>query len=112
MAEYGLYGAMVRHSIPLPESILKSAKDGIMDSCAPWLLGKSPHLPWGPAPEVRRAGSLGDYLGEVGRQGLGVVSLPCTNLLSARDSHPAQILLSCEEGVTVSLGSVFPLPLD
>lgn len=42
MAEYGLYGAMVRHSIPLPESILKSAKDGIMDSCAPWLLGKRP----------------------------------------------------------------------
>lgn len=40
MAEYGLYGAMVRHSIPLPESILKSAKDGIMESCAPWLLGK------------------------------------------------------------------------
>ncbi|XP_056867604.1 visual system homeobox 2 isoform X1 [Takifugu flavidus] len=38
MAEYGLYGAMVRHSIPLPESILKSAKDGVMDSCAPWLL--------------------------------------------------------------------------
>ena len=45
MAEYGLYGAMVRHSIPLPESILKSAKDGIMDSCAPWLLGKGPHPP-------------------------------------------------------------------
>ncbi|KAM6954003.1 visual system homeobox 2-like [Aplochiton taeniatus] len=39
MAEYGLYGAMVRHSIPLPESILKSAKEGAMDSCAPWLLG-------------------------------------------------------------------------
>ncbi|CAL8291100.1 unnamed protein product [Gadus morhua 'NCC'] len=39
MAEYGLYGAMVRHSIPLPESILKSAKDGVMESCAPWLLG-------------------------------------------------------------------------
>lgn len=58
MAEYGLYGAMVRHSIPLPESILKSAKDGIMDSCAPWLLGKSPHPRWGPAPAVRRAGSL------------------------------------------------------
>ncbi|XP_057200377.1 visual system homeobox 2 isoform X1 [Triplophysa rosa] len=38
MAEYGLYGAMVRHSIPLPESILKSAKEGVMDSCAPWLL--------------------------------------------------------------------------
>lgn len=42
MAEYGLYGAMVRHSIPLPESILKSAKDGIMESCAPWLLGETP----------------------------------------------------------------------
>lgn len=44
MAEYGLYGAMVRHSIPLPESILKSAKDGIMDSCAPWLLGIPVHI--------------------------------------------------------------------
>lgn len=41
MAEYGLYGAMVRHSIPLPESILKSAKEGSTDSYAPWLLGES-----------------------------------------------------------------------
>ena len=40
MAEYGLYGAMVRHSLPLPETILKTAKDGIMESAAPWLLGK------------------------------------------------------------------------
>lgn len=63
MAEYGLYGAMVRHSIPLPESILKSAKDGIMDSCAPWLLGKSPRPPWGPVPVVRRAGSLEEEQG-------------------------------------------------
>ncbi|XP_051775377.1 visual system homeobox 1 isoform X1 [Erpetoichthys calabaricus] len=39
MAEYGLYGAMVRHSIPLPESIINSAKNGLMSSCAPWLLG-------------------------------------------------------------------------
>ncbi|XP_008335567.1 visual system homeobox 2-like [Cynoglossus semilaevis] len=39
MAEYGLYGAMVRHSIPLPDSILKSAKDGVTESYAPWLLG-------------------------------------------------------------------------
>lgn len=39
MAEYGLYGAMVRHSIPLPESILNSAKNGLVGSCAPWLLG-------------------------------------------------------------------------
>ncbi|CAJ1078069.1 visual system homeobox 2-like [Xyrichtys novacula] len=43
MAEYGLYGAMVRHSIPLPESILKSAKEGVTDSYAPWLLGKLLH---------------------------------------------------------------------
>jgi visual system homeobox protein 2 len=39
MAEYGLYGAMVRHSLPLPETILKSAE---VDECvAPWLLGKT-----------------------------------------------------------------------
>lgn len=40
MAEYGLYGAMVRHSLPLPETILQSAKNGIESSCAPWLLGE------------------------------------------------------------------------
>lgn len=40
MAEYGLYGAMVRHSIPLPESIINSAKSGLVGSCAPWLLGE------------------------------------------------------------------------
>ncbi|CAG5023688.1 unnamed protein product [Parnassius apollo] len=39
MAEYGLYGAMVRHSLPLPETILKSAKEN--DSVAPWLLESS-----------------------------------------------------------------------
>ncbi|XP_064600926.1 visual system homeobox 2-like [Liolophura sinensis] len=39
MAEYGLYGAMVRHSLPLPETIVKSAEKGIENSCAPWLLG-------------------------------------------------------------------------
>ncbi|KFW12614.1 Visual system homeobox 2, partial [Eurypyga helias] len=54
MAEYGLYGAMVRHSIPLPESILKSAKDGIMESCAPWLLGKRAAAFVGDAAEAGR----------------------------------------------------------
>uniref|UniRef100_A0A3Q3WYM4 Visual system homeobox 2 n=1 Tax=Mola mola TaxID=94237 RepID=A0A3Q3WYM4_MOLML len=44
MAEYGLYGAMVRHSIPLPESILKSAKEGVTDSYAPWLLGEASRM--------------------------------------------------------------------
>ena len=38
MAEYGLYGAMVRHSLPVPETILKDSKNG--DSVAPWLLGE------------------------------------------------------------------------
>ena len=38
MAEYGLYGAMVRHSLPLPETIIKSVESG--EECpAPWLLG-------------------------------------------------------------------------
>lgn len=41
MAEYGLYGAMVRHSLPLPETILKSAKEN--EAVAPWLLGKHRH---------------------------------------------------------------------
>ena len=42
MAEYGLYGAMVRHALPLPESIIKSAKAGdVEQSQAPWLLGKT-----------------------------------------------------------------------
>lgn len=40
MAEYGLYGAMVRHSLPLPDSIMTSAKKGIMESSAPWLLSE------------------------------------------------------------------------
>ncbi|XP_011643417.1 visual system homeobox 2-like [Pogonomyrmex barbatus] len=39
MAEYGLYGAMVRHSLPLPETILRSAKEN--ESVAPWLLAQS-----------------------------------------------------------------------
>lgn len=42
MAEYGLYGAMVRHSLPLPETILRSAKEN--ESVAPWLLGKKEYI--------------------------------------------------------------------
>lgn len=38
MAEYGLYGAMVRHSLPVPDTILKDSEKG--ESVAPWLLGK------------------------------------------------------------------------
>lgn len=38
MAEYGLYGAMVRHSLPLPDTIVKSAKEN--ECVAPWLLGQ------------------------------------------------------------------------
>ncbi|CAB3401341.1 unnamed protein product [Caenorhabditis bovis] len=40
MAEYGLYGAMVRHSLPLPETITKSVEStDPQQSAAPWLLG-------------------------------------------------------------------------
>ncbi|XP_067388972.1 visual system homeobox 1 [Emydura macquarii macquarii] len=56
MAEYGLYGAMVRHSIPLPESIINSAKSGLVGSCAPWLLGmhkKSMDVPRKPESEEK-----------------------------------------------------------
>lgn len=38
MAEYGLYGAMVRHSLPVPDTILKDSEKG--NNVAPWLLGK------------------------------------------------------------------------
>ncbi|XP_007952373.2 visual system homeobox 1 [Orycteropus afer afer] len=38
MAEYGLYGAMVRHSLPLPESVINSSKGSLAGSCTPWLL--------------------------------------------------------------------------
>ena len=42
MAEYGLYGAMVRHSLPLPDSVLQTVKNGDpAESAAPWLLGMS-----------------------------------------------------------------------
>ncbi len=51
MAEYGLYGAMVRHSLPLPDSIVASAKDGgIMESSAPWLLSELPIATHKPVP--------------------------------------------------------------
>lgn len=41
MAEYGLYGAMVRHSLPLPDTITKTSDAGEPEgSAAPWLLGK------------------------------------------------------------------------
>ncbi|XP_013411086.1 visual system homeobox 2-like [Lingula anatina] len=39
MAEYGLYGAMVRHSLPLPEAVIKSAEEEGENNSAPWLLG-------------------------------------------------------------------------
>ena len=56
MAEYGLYGAMVRHCIPLPDSVLSSGEGGLLGSCAPWLLGKEEGLV--AAPLRQRLGSL------------------------------------------------------
>jgi len=42
MAEYGLYGAMVRHSRPLPDSVLESYNQNSFknQAFAPWLIGK------------------------------------------------------------------------
>uniref|UniRef100_A0A3Q2XNZ6 Visual system homeobox 2 n=1 Tax=Hippocampus comes TaxID=109280 RepID=A0A3Q2XNZ6_HIPCM len=57
MAEYGLYGAMVRHCIPLPESILKSAREGVADSDAPWLLGMHKKSAETPDAEQRGGGA-------------------------------------------------------
>ncbi|BFZ12310.1 hypothetical protein BsWGS_15349 [Bradybaena similaris] len=40
MAEYGLYGAMVRHSLPLPETIVRCETQGFdPQSPTQWLLG-------------------------------------------------------------------------
>lgn len=43
MAEYGLYGAMVRHSLPLPDSIARQAEDSSEEKLsAPWLISETP----------------------------------------------------------------------
>ncbi|XP_055994390.1 visual system homeobox 1 [Sorex fumeus] len=66
MAKYGLYGAMVRHCIPLPDSVLGSVEGGLLDSCAPWLMGthkKSTDLIRKPESEEKLAGLWGtDHL--------------------------------------------------
>ncbi|XP_005866295.1 PREDICTED: visual system homeobox 1, partial [Myotis brandtii] len=68
MAEYGLYGAMVRHCIPLPDSVLNSAEDSLAGFCAPWLLGmhkKSTGVIRKPGNEEKLAGFWGpDHLKE------------------------------------------------
>ncbi|XP_069352180.1 visual system homeobox 1 isoform X1 [Eulemur rufifrons] len=67
MAEYGLYGAMVRHCIPLPDSVLNSY-GGLRGACAPWLLGmhkKSTGMIRKPGSEDKLAGLWGsDHLKE------------------------------------------------
>nr|XP_023405721.1 visual system homeobox 1 isoform X1 [Loxodonta africana] len=62
MAEYGLYGAMVRHSLPLPESIINSTTGGLAGSCMPWLLGmhkKSIEMTSKPGSEEKLTGLWG-----------------------------------------------------
>ncbi|KAM8774526.1 visual system homeobox 1 [Rhynchonycteris naso] len=59
MAEYGLYGAMVRHCVPLPDSILNSAGSRLASFCVPWLLGmhkKSTGMLRKPGSEEKLAG--------------------------------------------------------
>ncbi|KAM5218977.1 LOW QUALITY PROTEIN: visual system homeobox 1 [Hipposideros larvatus] len=62
MAQYGLYGAMVRHCIPLPDSVLKSIEGGLDTSWGPWLLGmhkKSTGMIRKPGNEEKLAGFWG-----------------------------------------------------
>jgi len=59
MAEYGLYGAMVRHSLPLPDSIVKSAHNGVEDSLAPWLLSEYTSRPVFSASNSNHCGLVG-----------------------------------------------------
>ncbi|XP_005381042.1 PREDICTED: visual system homeobox 1 [Chinchilla lanigera] len=59
MAEYGLYGALVRHCLPLPGAVLSTAQGGPRGCCAPWLLGmhkKSLEMIKKPASESKLAG--------------------------------------------------------
>ncbi|CAG4992594.1 unnamed protein product [Colias eurytheme] len=72
MAEYGLYGAMVRHSLPLPETILKSAKDN--DNVAPWLLGAITHV--GVAGMHRKSLEAAQHLKESGSEREGSEAEP------------------------------------
>jgi len=52
MAEYGLYGAMVRHSLPLPDSIAKHAAIASSSSAAAAAVSVNgrhddvPYTPW------------------------------------------------------------------
>ena len=55
MAEYGLYGAMVRHSLPVPDTILKDSEKG--DTVAPWLLG----MTTGSTANLRKTDVLNSY---------------------------------------------------
>lgn len=41
MADYGLYGAMIRHSIPMPRSRLNAGDGADNPDFRPWLLGRS-----------------------------------------------------------------------
>lgn len=89
MAEYGLYGAMVRHCIPLPDSVLNSA-DSLQGSCAPWLLGmhkKSTGMKK-PESEDKLAGLWGfDHLKEGANKGQdGLERGPGNTSLNPEDS--------------------------
>uniref|UniRef100_UPI00398F4A92 visual system homeobox 1-like n=1 Tax=Pristiophorus japonicus TaxID=55135 RepID=UPI00398F4A92 len=100
MAEYGLYGAMVRHSIPLPESILNSGKNGLVGSCAPWLLGmhKKSVDPTLKTKSVETVGE--DYvesIGEALQTGVGTDRVPGTNCASTAEEDNMVLDLSSTE---------------
>ncbi|EHB09566.1 Visual system homeobox 1 [Heterocephalus glaber] len=66
MAEYGLYGALVRHCLPLPGAVLGAVQGRPPGCCAPWLLGihkKSTGMIRKPGSEDKVAGLWGsDHL--------------------------------------------------
>ncbi|XP_067845665.1 visual system homeobox 1 [Heptranchias perlo] len=100
MAEYGLYGAMVRHSIPLPESILNSAKNGLVGSCAPWLLGMHKKSV-DPTLKIKSVEAVGeDYVEsslEASQTEMGTDRVPITSRASTAEEDNMALDLSSTE---------------
>ena len=91
MAEYGLYGAMVRHSLPLPDTILKSAE---VDECvAPWLLGRIKYYDLPPKWSGNRVGVVKNIANSLQNE-LGVLAKEIKILLELEFIvlHPPMIM--------------------
>ncbi|KAJ6626112.1 Visual system homeobox 2 [Pseudolycoriella hygida] len=108
MAEYGLYGAMVRHSLPLPDTILKSAKEN--ETVAPWLLGmeaKSMHRKSLEAAEALKNDESGNSDREDTASKASDISSSGKHLPSNNNSA---VQLGVSNGDTASCTSITPTP--